>query len=156
MTKPHIHSNIVKNAYTDVKNFKLPGIPISKYISKSVLENSKTNLNNKILENIKLFEHFDINYNRVFVLGSLDYLRIVLREEKLNKYLKNDLYNAVNQYVNDIEKIYLLCNEDNIVFENMNLNNLINHFDILQNYISQDLDILPRLDDDDFDDSLFY
>jgi hypothetical protein len=92
----------------------------------------------------------------VFILGSLDYLRIVLREEKLNKYLKNDLFKAISQYIRDIEKIYSLCDKDEDVFENMSLNNLINHFDRLQNYISQDLDVIPRLDDDDFDDSLFY
>ena len=80
----------------------------------------------------------------------------MLREEKLNKYLKNDLYQSIAQYIEDIEKIYSLSNQDNVVFENMSLNNLIEHFDRLQNYISQDLDVLPRLDDDDFDDSLFY
>lgn len=113
-------------------------------------------INTKIRKNVQLFEHFDINYNRVFILGSLDYLRIVLREEKLNKYLKNELYQSITQYIEDIEKIYSLSNQDNVVFENMSLNNLIEHFDRLQNYISQDLDVLPRLDDDDFDDSLFY
>lgn len=154
--KPHIPSNIVKTAYNDVKTLKLSSRQTSKNLPKFVLDDIKTNLNNKILDNFRLFEQFDVNYNRVFILGSLDYLRIVLREEKLNKYLKNDLYESISQYIKDIEKIYSLCNEDNVVFENMSLNNLINHFDRLQNYISQDLDILPRLDDDDFDDSLFY
>ena len=156
MIKPHIPSDIVENAYVDVKNFELPPRHISKNLPKFVLENTKTNLNNKIIENIRLFECFEVNYNRVFILGSLDYLRIVLREENLNKYLKNDLFKAISKYVNDIEKIYSLCNKDNDVFENMSLNDLMNHFDRLQNYISQDLDVLPRLDDDDFDESLFY
>ncbi len=154
--KPHISTDIVKNAYSDVKDFKSPAEHISANLSKSVLEHAKTNLNNKINEDIKLFEYFEVNYNRVFILGSLDYLRIVLREEKLNKYLKNDLFKAISQYIRDIEKIYSLCDKDEDVFENMSLNNLINHFDRLQNYISQDLDVIPRLDDDDFDDSLFY
>ncbi len=92
----------------------------------------------------------------MFILGSLDYLRIVLREENLNKNLKNDLFKAISKYVNDIEKIYSLCNKDNDVFENMSLTDLMNHFDRLQNYISHNLDVLPRLDDDDFDESLFY
>ena len=38
----------------------------------------------------------------------------------------------------------------------MNLNNLIKDFDRLQNFISQDLNVLLRLDDETFDDSLFY
>ena len=142
--------------FNNSKDFKLPAKHISKNLPKFVLENVKTNLNNEILEYIKLFEHFDVNYNRVFILGSLDYLRIVLREEKLNKYLKNDLFKAIAQYLSDIDRIYSLCNDDNIVFENMSLNNLMTHFNRLQNYISQDLDVLPRLDDEDFDDSLFY
>ena len=145
-----------KSDFNDSENFELPAKHISKNIPNFVLENVKTNLNNKIFEYIKLFEHFDINYNRVFILGSLDYLRIVLREEKLNKYLKNDLFKAIIQYLKDIKRIYSLCNDDNVVFENMNLNNLITHFNRLQNYISQDLDILPRLYDENFDNSLFY
>ena len=153
--KPHIDSTIVKGAYNDVKDF-IPPKHIQKNLPKFVLVNIKANLNNKILEDIKLFEYFEVNYNRVFILGSLDYLRIVLREEDLNRYLKNDLFKAITKYLRDIEKIYSLCNKDNHVFENMSLDDLINHFDRLQNYISQDLDVLPRLDDDDFDDSLFY
>ena len=154
--KPHISSNIVENAYCDVKDFKLSEKLISKKLPEFVLKNVKTNLNNKISDYIKLFEDFDVSYNRVFILGSLDYLRIVLREEKLNKYLKNDLFEAIVQYAHDVGKIYSLSNNEDVVFENMGLDNLINHFDRLQNYISQDLDVLPRLDDDDFDDSLFY
>ena len=153
--KPHIPSNIVENAYCDVKDFKLPEKLISKKLPEFVLKNVKTSLNNKINDYIKLFEDFGVSYNSVFILGSLDYLRIVLREEKLNKYLKNDLFEAIAQYTNDVGKIYSLSNNEDVVFENMSLNNLINHFDRLQNYISQDLDVLPRLDDD-FDDSLFY
>ena len=154
--KPYISSNVVESAYVDVNGFKLSDKQVSRNLPKFVLENVKTNLNSKILDNMKLFRYFDINYNQVFVLGSLDYLRIVLREENLNKYLKEDLFNEINRYVVDIEKIYSLCNGDNEVFENMSLNDLIVHFDRLQNYISQDLDVLPRLDDDNFDDSLFY
>ena len=154
--KPHIPSNIVENAYCDVKDFKLPEKLISKKLPEFVLKNVKTSLNNKINDYIKLFEDFGVSYNSVFILGSLDYLRIVLREEKLNKYLKNDLFEAIAQYTNDVGKIYSLSNNEDVVFENMSLGNLINHFDRLQNYISQDIDVLPRLDDDDFDDSLFY
>ena len=70
--------------------------------------------------------------------------------------MKNDLFNLISQYIQDVEKIYSSCNEDNDVFENMNLSSLEEFFDRLQNYISHDLEVLPRLDDDDFDESLFY
>ena len=154
--KSHISSEIVEESYYDVKDFKLANKPVSRKVRRVVLQNVKNNLNNKMIKNITLFENFEINYNRVFILGSLDYLRIVLREEKLNNYMKNDLFNLISQYIQDVEKIYSSCNEDNDVFENMNLSSLEEFFDRLQNYISHDLEVLPRLDDDDFDESLFY
>ena len=154
--KSHIPSEIVRKSYYDVKDFKLTRKPVSRKVRRVVLKDVKNNLNNKIIKNITLFENFEINYNKVFILGSLDYLRIVLREEKLNNYMKNDLFNLISQYIQDVEKIYSSCNEDNDVFENMNLSDLEEFFDRLQNYISHDLEVLPRLDDDDFDESLFY
>ena len=154
--KPHISSEIVEESYYDVKDFKLSSKPLSRKVRRDVLKDVKNNLNNKIIKSITLFENFEINYNRAFILGSLDYLRIVLREEKLNNYMKNDLFNLISQYIQDVEKIYSSCNEDNDVFENMNLSSLEEFFDRLQNYISHDLEVLPRLDDDDFDESLFY
>ena len=154
--KPHISSKTVEETYFDVKGFELTKNAVSNNIQSVVLKDIKNNLNKKISKNIELFENFEINYNQTFILGSLDYLRIVLREEKLNKYMENDLFNLISQYILDVEKIYSSCNEDNNVFENMNLNNLEEFFDRLQNYISQDLNVLPRLDDDDFDESLFY
>lgn len=154
--KPYISSKTVKETYSDVKGFELTKKAVSNNIQNVVLKDIKNNLNEKINKNIKLFENFENNYNTVFILGSLDYLRIVLREERLNKYMKNDLFDLISQYILDVEKIYSSCNDDNNVFENMNLNNLEDFFDRLQNYISQDLNVLPRLDDDDFDESLFY
>lgn len=116
----------------------------------------KNKLNNKISKNMELFENFEIHYNRLLILGSLDYLRIVLKEEKLNNNLKNDLFNLISEYIKDVEKIYSICNEDNDVFENMDLNNLEKFFDRIQDYVSQDLKIIPRLDDDEFDGLLFH
>ena len=69
--------------------------------------------------------------------------------------MKNDLFNLISQYIQDVEKIYSNYNDDNDVFENMNLSSLEEFFDRLQNYINHDLEVLPRLDDD-FDESLFY
>ena len=117
---------------------------------------AKNKLNNKISKNMKLFENFEIHYNQLLILGSLDYLRIVLMEEKLNDNVKNELFNLISEYIQDVEKIYSICNEDNNVFENMNLNNLEEFFDRIQDYVSQDLKILPRLDVNEFDELMFY
>lgn len=89
--KSHISPQIVEETYYDVKDFKLSSKPVFGRIKRVVLKDVKNNLNNKIIKNIRLFENFKINYNQVFILGSLDYLRIVLREEELNSYMKNDL-----------------------------------------------------------------
>ena len=125
-------------------------------IQTKFLNDFKSALNNKIINDIKLFEDFEINYNRVFVLGSLDYLRIVLREENLNIYLKKELFDLISKYIDDVDNIYCLCDRNGELFENMNLSSLEDFFDRIQDYISQEMDIIPRLDDDDFDESLFY
>lgn len=152
--KPHISSQTVNEAFWDVE-----GLTLTKkqnQIQTPALKDFKNALNNKIINDIRLFENFEINYNRVFVLGSLDYLRIVLREENLNTYLKKELFNLISKYIDDVDNIYLICDGNGEIFENMNLSPLEDFFDRLQNYISQELDILPRLDGDDFDESLFY
>lgn len=154
--KPHISSKIVEESYHDVEGFKLTNKSLNNIIQVNALNDFKNNLKGKIIKNIRLFENFEINYNRIFILGSLDYLRIVLREEELNNFMKNDLFNLISKYLADVENIYSHCNEDNDVFNNMNLKNLEEFFDRIQNYISRDLNVLPRLDDDDFDESLFY
>lgn len=155
--KPHIPSKVIEESYYDVKEFKLHEKTIGKKDRILVLKDIKNNLNNKIIKNIKLFENFENNYNKVFILGSLDYLRIVLREEKLNnEEMKTDLFTLISKYIIDVENIYSSCNDDNNVFENINLSNLEELFDRLQNYISHDLNLIPRLDDEEFDESLFY
>ena len=139
-----------------MEGFKLTNKSLNNIIQVNALNDFKNNLKGKIIKNIRLFENFEINYNRIFILGLLDYLRIVLREEELNNFMKNDLFNLISKYLADVENIYSHCNEDNDVFNNMNLKNLEEFFDRIQNYISRDLNVLPRLDDDDFDESLFY
>ena len=154
--KPYISSKTVEETFYDVEEFKLSGKASYNGVQTVVLDNAKNNLNKKIIKNIRLFENFEINYNRVFIIGSLDYLKIVLKEEKLNRYMKNDLFNMISEYVMDIEKIYSICNENNDIFENMNLSTLEDFFNRLQDYISQDLNVLPRLDDDNFDETLLF
>ncbi len=154
--KPYISCQIVKNAFFDVDGLNLSKKQISNNANSEILNDIKNNLNSKISYNIERFENFDINYNRVLILGSLDYLRIVLREENLNDYLKNDLFDIISDYIVDVDKIYSICNGNEELFENMSLNTLEEFFDRIQDYISHELDIIPRLDDDNFDESLFY
>ena len=50
-----------------------------------------------------------------------------------------------------LKEIYDLCGGNSEVFEYMDLNLLEETFDRIQDYVSQELNILPRLDDDKFD-----
>ena len=152
-TKPSIPSKMLEGTFYDVGRLKPSENIISNTIETAYLEDVKNNLNKKIISKIKLFENLKISYNRIFILGSLDYLRIVLREEKLNNPMKNNLFNQISEYIQDIEKICSICNGNNNIFENMNLSILEESFNRIQDHISQDFNILPRLDDDEFDEA---
>ena len=83
-------------------------------------------------------------------------MNIALREENLNPEMKKDL-DLIDSYIEYIEKIYFLCDDNPELFKEMNLDKLKEFFDRLQNYISQELGIIPQLDDDDDEfDEMFY
>lgn len=112
----------------------------------------KLYLLNKIQNYIDYFTDFGQCNNSIIVSGSLDYLYIVLSKEELNSQMKKDLLNLILQYVIDVKEIYELCDGNSRVFEYLNLNKLEENFDRIQDYVSQELGILPRLDDDEFED----
>ena len=134
--KTHIDSEIAGDAHDDLDYYK-------------------NTLINKIEYYIGYFTDFSRCNNSIIVSGSLDYLNIVLSREKLNPQMKNDLLNLILQYVMDIKEIYELCNGNSKVFEYLNLNKLEENFDSIQDTVSKDLKILPRLDADEFDGTLF-
>lgn len=115
------------------------------------LDYLKDTLIDKIQKYIDYFTDFGQCNNSIIVSGSLDYLHIVLSKEKLNPKMKDNLLNLILQYVIDVKEIYELCDSNSRLFENLNLNELEENFERIQDYVSQELAILPRLDDDEFD-----
>ncbi len=151
--------NLLNDDFQIVENdfFKRDGENFSQLLSnRAILKDIKNSLISKILYNIDVFENFEITYNRVFILGSLDYLRIVLCEENLSDCLKEDLFNVISCYMMYVEKIYAICNGAEELFQDLDLNALEKFFDWIQDYISHDLNIIRRLCDDNFDESLFF
>lgn len=151
-SKPYIPTEIVRNACDDLSslNFYFDN-PISDNTIDS-LDNMKNNLLKEINDYIDIFKDFGENDNGLFIAGSLDYIRIVLDNiEDLTFAMKKDLLEFIEDYVSNVEKIYLFSDKDEKIFDNLNLNSLENLFDRLQNFISKDLEILPILDDDEFD-----
>ena len=93
--------NLLNDDFQIVENdfFKRDAENFSQLLSnRAILKDIKNSLISKILYNIDVFENFEITYNRVFILGSLDYLRIVLCEENLSDCLKEDLFNVISCY----------------------------------------------------------
>lgn len=151
--KPHIDSEVVENAYNDIMEWDL----IQKdnlyglVIIDDDLDSIKEILNKKINNYIDYFNDFGRCNNSIVVAGSLDYLKKVLIHETLGLEMKNDLLKLISGYVDDVEKIYNLCGGNGEVFGYMNLDSLENRFDRIQDYISQELDIFPRLDDEGYE-----
>lgn len=153
--KPYIDKNIISNALNDISAIN---------INKNLVSNNhlhynntpKMEVNKELNKVISLFEELDINRNNIIILGSLDYLRIVLREEKLDKNMEYDLIQLIKKYIESIKEIYDKIINNLIIIESSDISDIESEFDRLQDYISQELNIFPRLDDDDLDESLLY
>ena len=152
LIKPHIDSEIVGNAYDDIIKLNLfKNLMVYEIIViNDNLEDRKEILINKIYSYADYFADFGQCNNSLIVSGSLDYLSMVLEKETLDLEMENDLLELLSNYVLDVKKIYDLCGGNPKVFEYMNLNSLENKFNRIQDYISQELGIFPRLADLDF------
>lgn len=152
LIKPHIDSEIVGNAYDDIirLNFFKNNDVYEISVIDDNLDDIKEILLNQINDYICFFTDFGQCNNSIIVSGSLDYLSMVLEKETLDLEMENDLLDLLSNYVMDVKKIYDWCGGNPKVFEYMNLNSLYNKFNRVQDYISQELGIFPRLDDLEF------
>ena len=114
-------------------------------------EDNKEILLNRINDYVDYFTDFGECNNSIIVSGSLDYLSMVLEKESSDLEMKNDLLELLSKYVLDVKKIYDLCDGNPKLFEHMNLNSLEIKFNSIQDYISQELGIFPRLYDSEFE-----
>lgn len=140
------YRKIIAQSYDNLTNYNL----FDKFASADT-ELNKDILTDKINGLKSIFEHFEICYNQTLILGSLEYLKMALRKENLNKNEKAKLINAIWEYAEYIEEYYFKSSKLSDDFAYHDLNHLNDRFDSLQDYISKDLKIIPKLYDEDVD-----
>lgn len=150
--KQHIPSKIIKEAYGNVISFKLYEKNLS--ITKKEVERMEHETIDEIKRLDKYFDEYEISRNLIIVQGTIDYMRIAIRESNLNLDDKYELLVFIKRYLAIIEKISVEIKPDKLI--DSNLSYLEELFDQFQDYVGEELKIIKRIDDDDFDDSLFY
>jgi len=150
--KQHLSSEIIKDAYYSVLNYNLYNK--NSNITKSEIISLSNEINNDISQLTEHFEAFEGSRNKIIVLGSVDYMRIALREANLNMVDEYDLMIFVQRYLVAIEQISTKYSPDEFI--ELDLKYLEEFFDQFQKYVSEELKIIKKIDDDDFDESLCY
>ena len=144
--KPHIPNDTASKSFDNISNFNL----FNKHINDAQFENN-TELENIVVDKAKglmdIFENFTISSNRLFILGSLDYFRIVLDKEKLDNKSKKELLKRFYEYSEKIEINYFKNYYKSDNFAYLDLSNLKKDFDNLEEYVSDELKILPKFDE---------
>lgn len=150
--KPNIAEKILLDALEDSKKYHL----IKNHETKSGNSNHDDAIIKDKINGLKsIFEEFEVCSNQTLILGSLEYLELALKKGNVEDLQKKEFNNKIYEYVDYIEYTY---------FKNANLAknfvycdiSLINEkFDNLQNYISDELNIIPRLYDENIDLNVF-
>ncbi len=150
--KPNISKKVIESALKKINNFNL----LNKL---EVYDSKKTITDEIVLDKIKglqdIFENFEECSNKTLILGSLDYLKIALKKEKLNVNEKTRFLCAIYSYVDEIEHYYFRNYKLSKSFSNYDLSAIDESFIKLQQFIS-DLNVIPRLYDEDIDLNVFY
>lgn len=81
-------------------------------------------------------------------------MRIAIREANLNLNDEYELLMFVKRYFKIVREIGDKIPPDELI--GLNLDDLEELFDQFQVYVSEELNIIKRIDDDDFDESLCY
>jgi uncharacterized protein YwgA len=144
--KPHIPKRIIAKSLDNIKRYNL----FDKYPS-NIPSLNKSILIDKIDGLQSIFEHFEICHNQTLILGSLEYLKLALNKENLNKKEKAELITTIWKYAEDIEEYYFKNYKLSNNFAYYDLSPLEDRFESLQDYLSKDLKIIPKLYDEDTD-----
>lgn len=149
--KPHIHKIIILESYRKIMEHDL--------ICHGSLNDEPTALSKEIVLDkldglISIFENYEVCSNQMLFLGSLDYFRLALKRENLDKQQKEELLKTAFDYGEYIENYYFTNPMIADNFPYYDLTPIEKEFDNLQDYIS-DLGILPRLYDEDVDLNIF-
>ncbi|MDR0900917.1 MAG: hypothetical protein LBM26_04580 [Methanobrevibacter sp.] len=104
-------------------------------------------IENKIKELMKFFSSYAPCWNHTFILGSLDYILIALKKDKIAISNESSLKNNINSYYDDLEIFKGNCKES-LEYENIEL--IEKKFSKIEDKIEK-LAILPRLDNTSID-----
>ncbi len=150
--KNHITPEIISEAYKTIGNFKLyPEF----FISADEIDVLKKQVNTKIKELTKDFEKFKPFTNQIIVTGTMDYMRIALRESDLNLKSSYELILFIERYLTIIEQLFnQIVSEEEFIY--MDLDYLEEIFNQFQDFVSKEHNIIKRIDDEEFDETLFY
>lgn len=149
--KNYISPDTISDAYNSIGNFKL-------YFDNFIDEEKVNSLQFEVTDKINMlnnkFNEYEDSRNQIIVLGTIDYMRITLRESNLDLADKYNLLIFIKRYLTLVDRI---SNEiTHSSFINLNLNNLEELFEQFQEFVSEELHIIKKIDDEEFDQSLFY
>lgn len=113
---------------------------------------SKDVLNNKVEKITNKTDFLKVCRNQTLILGSLEYMRVVMEIEDVELGYKKDLLDFISIYISKLELIL----DDINNFVSMDLSLFEKMFDQFQDYVSIELKIIPRVDDEDFSYSDYY
>ncbi|WP_407411428.1 hypothetical protein [Methanobrevibacter sp.] len=143
--KPHISQDDASKSFDNVVKFNLFDETI---VDEKIDNNSLENIvKDKAKGLMDIYETFDTSSNRLFILGSLDFFRIVLQEADLNDMVKLELLNKFYDYCEKIEKDYFKNYSNITQFAFRDLTHLKNDFNKLEEYVSAELKIIPKFDE---------
>jgi len=149
--KPHIEEDVKLNAYDEIEKFMLMD-KINTSVSVNEINSKKLILHKEIHEIQETVEPFEICRNHTLILGSLEYMNVIMKIEDIDLIYKKDLLDFISFYVSRIKSI-LRGFED---FINLDLSIVEELFEQFQDYVSIELRIIPRVDDDNFNFADYY
>lgn len=151
--KNYISLDIIRDAYNNIMDYGLYDNAHS--VTSEEIEIMTNQVIEKIQELSDYFEKFEPSTNRIILLGSMDYMRIAIRESNLGLKDTFDLLIFIKRYLSIIEEMSKEIISDDVLTY-LDLDDLEELFDQFQEFVSQEHHILKKIDDDDFDESLCY
>ena len=153
--KPHISKDCIQSAYSHIKKFDLIKEHTAN-ISHEQLSDYELTINNEITKITEYVDLLKICRNHTLILGSLEYIRITLQKQNLSLSEKKDLLDLVNMYIQTIFEFLEKFEKSSVNFEDMNLELVEKIFNQIQNYVSNEKNVILRSDDENFDFNNYY
>ena len=151
--KPDIPLKIKLDAFDNIKKFNIL-FNIEKVFSTYETIEYKNRLKRKIQEIQKEVDTLKVCRNQTLILGSLEYMQVIIKQDHLKPSYKRDLLKFIDFYIKQIElNLKLQLNEK---IDALDLNLIEKLFNQFQDYVNQELNIISRVDDEEFNYANFY